>query len=82
MSKLNAVAAGLASRYIKASSTVEPTMDSRRKRGLQAEINKVESIRKVILNSNIDTNELLRFRTELNKLVNMIDGRLSITERI
>lgn len=76
MSKLNTNAASLAGKYIRQSSP-ENMIDTRKKRGLQAEINKMDAIRKTILNSKIDDKELLRFRVELNKLLYVVDNQLA-----
>lgn len=78
MTKLNSTAAALAGRYIRKNST-DAVIDTRKKRGLQAEINKLDAIRKTVLNSRIDEKELLRFRTELNKLMHTVDERCDIS---
>ncbi len=79
MSKLNTNAANLVDKYIRQTSPYN-MVDTRKRRGLQAEINKIDAIRKVILNSKIDDKELLRFRVELNKLVYVIDSQLVETK--
>lgn len=78
MYKLNTKAASLAGKYIRQSSP-ENMVDTRKKRGLQAEINKMDAIRKTILNSKIDDKELLRFKMEVNKLLYVIESQLGGT---
>lgn len=78
MSKLNSNAATLAGKYIRHTSP-ENMVDTRKRRGLQAEINKMDAIRKLILNSKIEDKELLRFRTELNKLLYVVESQLTGT---
>lgn len=76
MSKLNSNAATLAGKYIRQTSP-ENFVDTRKRRGLQAEINKLDAIKKLILNSKIEDKELLRFRTEVNKLIYVIESQLT-----
>ena len=76
MSKLNSTATSIVGKYIRHISQ-ENVIDTRKRRGLQAEINKMDAIRKTILNSKIDDKELLRFKTEVNKLLYVIDNQLS-----
>lgn len=78
MSKLNSTAASLAGKYIRKTSP-ENMVDTRKRRGLQAEINKMDAIRKLILNSKIDDKELLRFRIEVNKLLYVVESQLTGT---
>lgn len=75
MSKLNKQASELAGKYIRQTSP-ENVVDTRKMRGLQAEINKLDAIRKVILNNNVDDRELIRFRTELNKLYTLVNNKV------
>ena len=75
MSELNSKALAIKDKYIKRS-TDTTFVDTRKKRGLQAEINKVESIRRIIMNHNIDSAEMIRMRIELNKLISIIDEQL------
>lgn len=75
MSTLNQNATGISSKYIrKASSDHLPTKV--KTRGLQAEINRLESVRKSIQKDNIERSELLRFLTELNRLTNITNELL------
>lgn len=76
ITKLNPVAEKAASKYIRQTSP-ENMVDSRKKRGLQAEINKMDSIRKLILNSKVDNKELLRFKAEVNKLLYVVENQLT-----
>lgn len=76
MSKLNSTAAAMANRYIRQTSP-ENTVDTRKKRGLQAEINKMDAIRKIVLNNKIDDKELLRFKAEVNKLLYVVESQLT-----
>lgn len=79
MAKLNQHAEKLMSKYIKKVSP-ENIVDTRKKRGLQAEINKMDAIRRVIINHRIDESELLRFRTELNKLLHTVDSQIGLAK--
>lgn len=76
MAKLNATAEKAANKYIRQTSP-DNMVDTRKKRGLQAEINKMDSIRKIILNSKIDDKELLRFKAEVNKLLYVVESQLA-----
>jgi len=75
MSQLNTKAAKLTEKYIKRSSDVG-TAVNRKKRGLQAEINKVTAIRTIILSNDVDAKELLRFRASLFSLVSVVNSQL------
>ncbi len=75
MNKLTGQAATVAGKYVIKASGASAEKEGP-KRGLQAEINKIEAIRKVIGTKNIDTKELMRIRTSLNTLTQMIDQRL------
>ena len=81
MSKLNKQASALAGKYIRQTSP-ENVVDTRKKRGLQAEINKLDAIRKVILNNNVDDKELMRFRTELNKLSALVSSKVNFDNQV
>lgn len=81
MSKLNSNAASLAGKYIRQTSP-ENMVDTRKRRGLQAEINKMDAIRKLILNSKIEDKELLRFKTEVNKLLYVVESQLTGTNSV
>ncbi|QDJ96445.1 hypothetical protein Xoosp13_259 [Xanthomonas phage Xoo-sp13] len=76
MSELNSRASLLSAKYIRQASP-DMMLPPTKKRGLQAEINKIDSVRKTIINNNIDKMELLRFRTELQKLVSATNELIS-----
>lgn len=75
MSNLNKNAEELARKYISQSSSTTDTAN-RPKRGLQAEINKVEAIRRVIGTKDFDPMELSRFKTVINNLTQTIDFKI------
>ena len=78
MSELSTNAKNLASRYIRKASPdikIKP-----KRRGLQAEVNKLEAIRRAIINTPIDVSELIRFRTELNKVQFAVDEAIRTAE--
>lgn len=75
MTELNKTAAGTISKYV-VQATKSSDTHNRPKRGLQAEINKVEAIRRVIGTKDFDDAELLRFKTVINTLSQAIDYRL------
>lgn len=72
MKELNPNASLLTAKYIRQSSTVGNT-HLVKKRGLQAEVNKLQSIRKVLVENAVDDRELLRFRTELEKMLSLVE---------
>lgn len=76
MSTLNSNAATLAGKYIRQTSP-ENIVNVRKKRGLQSEINKLESIKKIIINNDIQDKELLRFRIELSKLLDVVTNHIN-----
>lgn len=76
MSQLNTKAAKLTEKYIKQSSESMKSV-TRKKRGLQSEINKIASIKHVVISNDIDENELLRLRTSLYSLLNTVSDRLT-----
>lgn len=78
MTELNPHAAKLTEKYIK-TTIGSNSVDSRKKRGLQAEINKLEAIHRTIITNNIDAKELLRIKIELNKLYSTVQEKLSNT---
>jgi len=75
MANLNDNAAALVEKYI-STSTDKPDTTNRPKRGLQAEINKVEAIRRIIGTKEFDPNELSRFKAVINTLTHTIDLRI------
>lgn len=76
MSTLNNSAANVARKYIRTTSP-ENVVDTRKKRGLQAEINKLAAIKKVVLTNNIEDKELLRIRAEINSLLYAVDAKVT-----
>lgn len=68
MNTLNTPAKKLADKYIQ-KATDASFVDTRKGRGLQAEILKLDSIKKILLTSKISERELLRFRGEVTSLL-------------
>lgn len=75
MAKLSASASQIASKYVTISSNKMDT-NNRPKRGLQAEVNKIEAIRRVIGTKDFDSVELFRFRATVNSLLQTIDFKM------
>ncbi len=77
MESLNSSANSLKEKYIRRNS-MNSIVDTRKRRGVQAEINKIESMFRTLTEYNIEDNELVRLRIELTKLISFIDDRLSL----
>jgi hypothetical protein len=75
MTELNKTAANTINKYVVQSTNAAAKTNSP-KRGLQAEINKVEAIRRVIGTKDFDQVELFRFRTTINTLLQTIDFKM------
>lgn len=75
MAEMTPKASSIASKYVTQASTGSAKTNSP-KRGLQAEINKVEAIRRVIGTKDFDAAELSRFKTVLNTLSQTIDFKI------
>ncbi len=74
MNKLNNHAKSLTEKYIR-KTTPSNYIETRKKRGVQAEVNKLEAIRRGISDSKtvIDYHELIRLRNEIAKLGEVVD---------
>ena len=77
MESLNSSANSLKEKYIRRN-IMNSIVDTRKRRGVQAEINKIESMFRALTEYNIEDNELVRLRIELTKLISFIDDRLSL----
>lgn len=71
----NTSASKIKEKYVKKSSNT--FIDTRKMRGLQAEINKIESIIKVVLDERIDVKEIIRLKNRINKLTSIINSKLT-----
>lgn len=75
MTKLNTTAKNIQQKYIRTTSPGN-LVDTRKKRGVQAEINKLDAIRKSISDTKtvIEFKELARLKAELHKLAGLVDS--------
>lgn len=79
MSKLDSVAESLKSKYIRQGSRTS-IKAGLPKRGVQAEINKIDAIKKALLNYDISRAELVRLQNSLQGLSNLVVKEISASE--